>query len=94
MAKATLKIKVAPGSRKSEFVGWHGDELKIRVKAPPEKGKANAEVIKLLAKAMDLPNDQIDISSGHASQRKTVVFAGIDQTLLAKKINQIIDSGP
>ena len=93
MAKATLKIKVAPGSRKSELVGWLGDELKLRVKAPPEKGKANAEVIKLLAKALDLPSGQIDITTGHTSQRKTVVVAGIDQTLLEKKINQLVDSG-
>ncbi len=39
-----LSLKVVPGSSRDEIVGWLGDSLKVKVKAPPEKGRANEAV--------------------------------------------------
>ena len=36
-----LNVKVGPGSSRNQIVGWLGDALKIKVTAPPEKGKLN-----------------------------------------------------
>lgn len=36
-----LSLKLVPGSSRDEVVGWLGDSLKVKVKAPPEKGRAN-----------------------------------------------------
>ena len=44
-----LSLKFVPGSSRDEIVGWLGDSLKVKVKAPPEKGRANETVIALLA---------------------------------------------
>jgi hypothetical protein len=41
---ARLRIKVVPGSSRDEVVGWLGDALKIKVTAPPQKGRANEAV--------------------------------------------------
>jgi len=50
--------------------------LRVSVTAPPEDGKANAALIKLLAKSWRIPKSSISIASGATSQRKTVLVAG------------------
>ncbi|MFM7075771.1 MAG: DUF167 domain-containing protein, partial [Planctomycetaceae bacterium] len=51
---ARLEVKVVPGSSRDQIVGWLGDALKIKVTAPPEKGKANERVVELLAGALGI----------------------------------------
>ena len=85
---AILKVKVVPGASNTKIMGWLGDALKIRVVAPPEKGKANQAVIKHIAKVLAIGQDQIELSSGQTSPHKTFVLHGITQQgldqLLAK----------
>lgn len=66
-----IQIKVIPKSRATEFVEKMDDETyKIRVKAAPEKGKANTELIRFLAKTLKVTKDEIIIISGHTDTRK------------------------
>ncbi len=74
---AVLPVKVAPGSRKDEIVGWTGDTLKIRVSAPPEKGRANRAVAALLARTLRIERDRIAIVAGAGSRRKLVRLEGL-----------------
>jgi uncharacterized protein len=53
-----------------------GQALKIAVNAPPEDGKANEAVIKLLAKEWRLPKNTLTIATGATARRKTIVIAG------------------
>ncbi|MBL7032093.1 MAG: DUF167 domain-containing protein, partial [Nitrospira sp.] len=46
----TIKIKVEPRSSKSGIVGPYGDALKVKLTSPPVEGKANKELIEVLAK--------------------------------------------
>jgi uncharacterized protein len=50
--------------------------LKARVRAVPEKGKANEAVLKLLAKTAGLPASRATLLSGDTSRRKSVLLAG------------------
>ena len=72
-----LTVKVVPGASRSSVVGWLGDMLKIRISAPPEKGKANAAVLKLLAKELHLHESALSIVSGSTSQRKVIEIQGM-----------------
>ena len=49
-----LSLKVVPGSSRDEIVGWLGDSLKVKVKALPEKGRANEAVVALLAERLGI----------------------------------------
>lgn len=81
-----LHIKVIPSSSKDCIAGWLQDTLKVKVKAPPEKGKANKAVVKVLEKYLDLPKSSINITSGTTSSRKVVNINGIDDKLINKKL--------
>ena len=67
---AVIAVKVVPGASRDRIVGVLGDALKIAVAAPPEKGKANAAVAKMLAKALGIDRRDVTLVSGRTSPRK------------------------
>jgi uncharacterized protein (TIGR00251 family) len=73
-----LSLKVVPGSSRDEIVGWLGDSLKVKVKAPPEKGRANEAVVALLAERLGIDASSIAVVSGHSSPAKVVAVDGMD----------------
>lgn len=81
-----IPLKVVPGSSRDCIAGWLGDSLKIKVKAPPESGKANIAVVKLLAKTLQIPLDGIAIVRGGSSPRKVVELTGIEPDELDKRL--------
>ena len=64
---ARLKVKVVPGSSRDQIAGWLGDALKIKVTAPPERGKANEAVIAIVAERLGLPASDLEIVAGHGA---------------------------
>ena len=73
-----LSLKVVPGSSRDEIVGWLGDSLKVKVKAPPDKGRANEAVVALLAERLGIDTSSITVASGHTSPAKVVAIDGMD----------------
>jgi uncharacterized protein len=66
-----LRLKVSAHSRRSEVAGFMADgTLKVKVQAPPEKGKANAEVCALLAREFGVGAKNVIILSGETSPVK------------------------
>ena len=82
MAAAAKKLRlnciIVPRSSEDRIIGWLGDALKIKLKAAPTDGKANAALLKLLAKELNLKASAISIAAGHSSRRKTLVVEGIE----------------
>lgn len=73
----TITVKLTPGAKRNEIQGWEEDlfgarTLKICVTAIPEKGKANAALIKLLAKEWGIPKSAITIIRGETSRVKVL----------------------
>jgi uncharacterized protein (TIGR00251 family) len=67
-----VEVKVLPGAAESQTAGLRDGALLVRVAAQPEKGKANAELLDCLAKALGLPKSSIELVSGARSRRKLV----------------------
>jgi uncharacterized protein (TIGR00251 family) len=76
-ASCRLKVKAVPGASRSEIVGRLGEALKVRVAAPPEGGKANREILELLAERLGLPATGVSLVSGTASPAKVVELRGV-----------------
>jgi uncharacterized protein len=74
-----LRVHVAPSAAKDEIVGPYGNGWKVRVRAAPERGKANEAVIRLLAETLRVPADAVSVVAGHASKQKVVEVAGLDE---------------
>ena len=72
-----LTVYVQPGAARAGVVGRYGDALKLKVAAPPERGKANAAVAKLLAAELGVRAADVEIVSGHGGRRKRVHVAGV-----------------
>ena len=72
-----LHLKVVPGASRDGLMGAYGDRLKVRVAAAAESGKANKAVLGLLAAALDVPVQQLELMTGHANPRKTVAIDGM-----------------
>jgi uncharacterized protein len=67
-----VKLHVVPNSSENKICGLYGDALKIKVKAPPVDGKANKEIVKVLAELIDVPTQDIEILHGSTGQKKLV----------------------
>ena len=70
-ARGELRLRVIPGAR-VEKAGIENGALKLWLRVPPEGGKANAVVITMLAKMLDVPQSAIAIVQGQTSRDKRV----------------------
>jgi uncharacterized protein len=81
-----LTLRVAPGGTRPGVVGRLGTAWKIRVAAPPEGGKANDAVIRLLAETLDVSRRDVEIVSGHGARDKIVELAGISPAEIERRL--------
>jgi uncharacterized protein (TIGR00251 family) len=85
-AGATLKVRVAPGATREKVAGPHGDALKVAVREPPEKGRANEAVARLLAAALGARPADVEVVRGHAARDKVVLFRGWTEARLRERL--------
>ncbi|MDH4209293.1 MAG: DUF167 domain-containing protein [Anaerolineae bacterium] len=84
----TLSIRVVPGASKTEIVGVSAGTLKVRLAAPPTKGKANAELVKLLARALGVTRREVEIVAGHTARLKKVQIHGADPNAVSELMGE------
>src|SRR5687768_16069367 len=73
----TITVRVIPRSSASEIVGEYDGAVKVRLTSPPVDGAANAELVKLFAKKLDVSKSAITIPSGETSKTKRLRVAGV-----------------
>ena len=87
-----LTLRVSPGATRAAVVGRHGTAWKVRVAAPPEGGRANDAVVRLLADAVGVPARDVEIVSGHAAREKVVALAGIGRDEAERRLAAATDA--
>jgi len=85
-----IAIHATPGAGRSEVVGRHGDALKVRVAAAPEKRRANVVLAELLAHHFGLAEDAVSLVSGERSRAKRFRLADIDAVQAADRLEQML----
>jgi uncharacterized protein (TIGR00251 family) len=72
-----LQVRVVPGAKSSAVGGRHGEGWKLRVTAPPERGRANRAVVELLSQCLGVAPRDVSIVSGVSGRDKIVELRGI-----------------
>ncbi|OGL67073.1 hypothetical protein A2856_00910 [Candidatus Uhrbacteria bacterium RIFCSPHIGHO2_01_FULL_63_20] len=68
-----MTIHVKPNARATRIVSWLDDTtVKVEVTAPPEKGKANEAVLRLLSDELGIPRSSIELVRGASTRMKQV----------------------
>jgi len=81
-------VKVAPGSSgPTRICGLLGGMLKIKVSAPPEKGKANQCLVRFVAHRLGVKGNAVSVVAGKISPVKRVQVLGISAETLLKRLN-------
>ena len=73
------------------MAGWLGEALKVRVSAPPERGKANAAVERLIAKTLGIASGDVEVVSGTTSPRKRVAIAGLTEQEVRRRLAEALE---
>lgn len=71
-----LSVKLQPRASKNEIGEPLGDELKIKVTAPPVDAAANQALIELLAETLDCSRGKVELIRGQTSRHKTILLHG------------------
>lgn len=81
-----LDVKVVPNSSRDQIAGVLGEALKVKVAAPPEDGKANRAVCRLLADALSLPPSAVTVVHGQSQPNKRIAITGIDEATARSRL--------
>ncbi len=90
-----IKVRVIPGAKKTEISGWmEGEILKIHIAEKPEAGKANAALVRLLAKTFEIRKEDVLIKSGLSGRNKTIWLKGLNANLVKKRLADLTGQDP
>jgi uncharacterized protein (TIGR00251 family) len=81
-----IDVRVIPRARRSGLAGTRDGALLVRLHAPPVEGAANAELVEVVAAALDVPRRTVAIVAGERSRQKRVHVSGIDAATAASRL--------
>jgi len=85
-SEARISLRVSPNAPKNEVVGFSDGILRVKIAAPPLKGKANRELVAFLSRLLGVSQSSLAIIRGHTSRSKTVAVSGLSQQELLGRL--------
>ena len=87
MPDCSLELKIIPNAARDAIVGWLGDALKVKVRAPALEGRANDALLAFLAGRLGVPRRAVTLVRGDKSRHKLVRIAGLTLTDTKARLN-------
>ena len=81
-----LEVRVTPNAGRNEITGWKDGALQVKVAAPPEKGKANKELVDFLSRELGVNKTTIKIVTGMTGRKKTIAVEGMSREDILKRL--------
>ena len=88
-----LTVRVKPRAKRAGLLGRHGDGIKVAVRAAPERGRANAEVVELVAEMLGVESSAVAVVSGMTSQDKRIRVRGLTANELRERLDTALHGG-
>lgn len=88
-----IPIKAIPKSHRNEIIGWENSELKIKIRAIPEKGNANDTLLRFMAKHLGISLSSVNLIAGEASRHKRICISGLTIHQVMAKLPNISNDG-
>ena len=86
----TVELRLQPKASRDRVVGEYAGKLKVAVTAPPEHGRANEALIKLLAGALGISKSCVSIIAGARSRDKTALVEGLSVDEAHQRISSAV----
>ncbi len=81
-----IPLRVYPNASRNGVIGFTDGVLRVKVSAPPSKGKANRELITFLSRLLGVSKGSVNITKGHASRNKIVAIDGLSREEVMERL--------
>jgi len=85
-SKAKISLRVYPNATKNEVIGFADGVLRVKIAAPPVKGKANRELLAFLGQLLGIGKGALTIVKGHTNRNKIIAIDDLSQEELLKRL--------
>ncbi len=89
-----LRVKAQPNARKAGIFGEHAGSLKVGVTVAPEKGKANAAILEVLAEVLGCRGSGLILLSGETSREKRFLVLDLEPETLRQRLATLLSDAP
>ena len=84
--EAQISLRVYPNAGRNEMAGFTDEVLRVKISAPPIKGKANRELVTFLSRLLGVSKDSVNIIEGHTIRNKVVAIDGLSREEVMKRL--------
>lgn len=79
-----ITVRVQPNAGQNSVVSFQDSVLRVRIAAPPVKGKANQELVEFLSELLGVSKSSLSIEKGISSKNKTIAVRGLEQDYILR----------
>lgn len=79
MTRCVIRVRAVPNASKTAVAGTLGGAVKVKLKAVPEGGRANAELLEFFAEKLGVPKRAVSLESGDTGRDKRVAVEGLGE---------------